>query len=198
VFEIGIWQGGSLNLWKSYFGPNARIVGIDIERECLAIEEDQIAIRIGDQSDPAFLSSLVDEFGAPDIVIDDGRPQTGHINPTFDFLYPKQPKNSVYVVEDTFLGYRDEWRSKDNRRSSFIERTKDMIDLLHAHYRGVNVEKNDFANSTLGIHIYDAIIVFEKQSINRRVAVTGAKQIHGPQVENAQLERYFSKAFHRE
>ena len=53
--EIGVWKGGSLQLWKRYFGPFAQIVGIDIDPACKAMEEDQVAVRIGDQSDPAFL-----------------------------------------------------------------------------------------------------------------------------------------------
>ena len=56
-------------MWRRYFGPHARIVGIDIRPECQAFEEDQIAVRIGDQSDPAFLDSVLREFGAPDVVV---------------------------------------------------------------------------------------------------------------------------------
>src|SRR5215469_10053921 len=73
MIEIGVGRGGSLQLWKSYLGPHAQIVGLDINPECRAFEEDQIAVRVGDQSDPNFLASVIDEFGTPDIVLDDGR-----------------------------------------------------------------------------------------------------------------------------
>jgi hypothetical protein len=59
-------------MWKRYFGPHATIIGIDINPKCKAYEEDQIAIRIGEQQDVTFLNSVLDEFGAPDIVLDDG------------------------------------------------------------------------------------------------------------------------------
>lgn len=72
LVEIGVSSGGSLQLWKKYFGPYARIIGIDIDPACAAFEEPQIAVRIGDQADRGFLATVVDEFGAPDIVIDDG------------------------------------------------------------------------------------------------------------------------------
>ena len=49
VYEIGVSEGGSLQLWKKYFGPNATIVGIDIEPACATMEEPQISVRIGDQ-----------------------------------------------------------------------------------------------------------------------------------------------------
>lgn len=57
-------------MWKRYLGPMARIVTIDIVPK--NIEESQIYVRTGDQSDETFLRSLVNEFGRPDIVIDDG------------------------------------------------------------------------------------------------------------------------------
>ena len=39
--EIGIFQGGSLEIWKKYFGDKARIIGIDINPECKKFEDDQ-------------------------------------------------------------------------------------------------------------------------------------------------------------
>ena len=52
--EIGIFNGGSLKVWKKYFGPNAKIIGIDINPECKKFEEDGIEVYIGNQSDPKF------------------------------------------------------------------------------------------------------------------------------------------------
>lgn len=66
LIEIGCGKGGSLQMWKSLLGPHAQVVGIDIRAECKAYEEDQIAIRIGDQSDTNFLQNVLNEFGRPD------------------------------------------------------------------------------------------------------------------------------------
>jgi hypothetical protein len=30
VVEFGIYQGGSLQMWKHYFGPRCRVFGVDI------------------------------------------------------------------------------------------------------------------------------------------------------------------------
>jgi len=73
--EIGVSEGGSLQMWKSYLGPLSTIVGVDIDPSCKQIEENGIKIRIGDQSSESFLTSLVDEFGTFDVVIDDGSHQ---------------------------------------------------------------------------------------------------------------------------
>src|ERR1700687_3038055 len=61
LIEIGGFDGGSLQLWKKFLGPFARIVGIDNNDLC-KFEEDQISVRIGSQSDTGFLQSILDEF----------------------------------------------------------------------------------------------------------------------------------------
>lgn len=160
--EIGCGSGGSLQMWKRYFGPHATIVGIDINPECKSFEEDQIAVRIGPQQDEKFLTDVLAEFGAPDIVLDDGSHVMSHINDTFRFLYPKVTKNGVYMVEDLHTAYWPEFEGGLRKPGSFVELTKDLIDSLNAdHARGA-LPPDDFTRSTLSIHIYDSIIAFEK------------------------------------
>jgi len=93
VLEIGVDHGGSLQLWRRFFGKHAEIIGIDIRPEC-AFEEDQIQIRIGDQTDVRFLDSL----GEFDIVIDDGSHVPAHQQISFMALWPKT--KGVYLIED--------------------------------------------------------------------------------------------------
>src|SRR6478735_7675915 len=58
VVEFGVSHGGSLQMWKKYFGPKAKIIGIDINPACKALEEEQIEVIIGSQEDKSFLASL--------------------------------------------------------------------------------------------------------------------------------------------
>jgi hypothetical protein len=88
--EIGVARGGSLQMWQRVFGPLAKIVGIDIQERSKSYEAPGGAfVRIGDQADEQFLQSLIDEFGVPDVVLDDGSHQMEHISKTFNFLYPE-------------------------------------------------------------------------------------------------------------
>src|SRR4029077_11711119 len=87
--EIGVARGGSLQMWQQFFGPLAKIVGIDIRERSKSYESPATFVRIGDQSDERFLQSIIDEFGVPDVVLDDGSHQMEHIAKTFNFLYPK-------------------------------------------------------------------------------------------------------------
>jgi cephalosporin hydroxylase len=94
VLEIGVDHGGSLQIWKKYFGADARIVGLDIDPRCQTYEEKQIEIRIGNQADVALLKSL----GHFDIVIDDGSHKLQDQLASFEALWPGAP--SVYLIED--------------------------------------------------------------------------------------------------
>ena len=98
--EIGVWQGGSIELWRNYFGPLTRIIGIDIDDNCKNCGTEGTIFRQGSQSDTNFLQSLVNEFGVPDIILDDGSHQPQDIIASFDFFYPLMGKNGVYMIED--------------------------------------------------------------------------------------------------
>jgi hypothetical protein len=54
VVEIGVYSGGSLLMWRDYFGADCTIYGVDIESECLVYENAFTHILIGDQADPRF------------------------------------------------------------------------------------------------------------------------------------------------
>jgi hypothetical protein len=160
--EIGCGMGGSLQMWKRYFGPHAQIIGLDINPACKTFEEDQIAVRVGDQSDEKFLQSVIDEFGSPEIVLDDGSHVMSHIIASFRFLYPRMPKMGVYMVEDLHTAYFEEFEGGLRKPTTFIELTKNLIDELNAdHTRGA-LPPTEFTRSTLSMHFYDSIAVFER------------------------------------
>ena len=56
--EIGIAHGGSLQLWRRYFGEKAIIIGVDVNPECKQFEEGNTKVFIGSQVDPVFLEQL--------------------------------------------------------------------------------------------------------------------------------------------
>lgn len=163
--EIGAGNGGSSQMWKRWFGPLARIVTIDINPICRSFEDEQVAVRIGDQSDPAFLESLISEFGRFDAVLDDGSHQMEHVTKSFNFLYPRIAPNAVYMVEDMHTAYWSDWGGGLRADNSFVERFKMLIDELNAkHVRDGELVPTDFTNSTFCMAAYDSILVFEKSA----------------------------------
>jgi len=175
-WEIGCGAGGSLQMWRRYFGPHAQIVGIDIRPECGEFEEEQIAVRIGDQSDPLFLDRLLEEFGTPDVVLDDGSHVMQHVVSTFQHLYRKLDRNGVYMVEDLHTAYWEQFGGGLRREGSFVELCKALIDELNAAHYG---QPTEFTNSTLSMHFYDSIVAFERGRHGPRKAARIPKKKRG-------------------
>lgn len=171
VLEIGVAGGGSAQMWNRFFGPRAQIVGIDIDPKCAEHEKRGVAIRIGDQSDPAFLQKIVEEFGNPDIVIDDGSHRMDHVLQTFQFLYPRLPKNGIYIVEDMHTSYWAGYGGGLDNPGSFINVCKHFIDQLNAHHsRDPRLKPDLITRDTYSIAFYDSMVVFEKGGVKRREA----------------------------
>ncbi|MGH7046874.1 MAG: class I SAM-dependent methyltransferase [Stellaceae bacterium] len=167
--EIGCGEGGSLQLWKRYLGPHARIVGVDIDPNCKAFEEDQIEIRIGAQQDPDFLQRLIEEFGTPDVVLDDGSHVMSHVRATFSCLYPRLSQSGVYMVEDLHTAYWDEYEGGLRAPGSFIELSKQLIDELNADHARDALAPTEFTRTTLSMHYYDGVVVFERGRHSRNL-----------------------------
>jgi hypothetical protein len=72
IVEVGVYSGGSLDMWRSYFGSRCHIYGVDIEPACKAYEQAGTKVFIGDQADRAFWADFRRQVPKVDILIDDG------------------------------------------------------------------------------------------------------------------------------
>ncbi|QYC09512.1 class I SAM-dependent methyltransferase [Brevundimonas nasdae] len=99
LLEIGVYRGGSVRSWSQYF-PNATIVGLDITEECVKYAGGNVHIRIGDASHTDFLFSVIQEFGIPTVIVDDGSHRWDHQITTLQILFPILKKGGTYIVED--------------------------------------------------------------------------------------------------
>ncbi len=111
LLELGIKDGGSLNLWREYF-PRGIIVGLDINPVHITAPDGRIRTYTGPQQDTGLLDNLARE-NAPsgfDIIIDD----CAHIGVfsriSFWHLFENHLKSGgIYVVEDWGTGYWWDW-----------------------------------------------------------------------------------------
>lgn len=163
VLEIGISGGGSLELWRSYFGPTASIHGVDLDPAAVAnAPEDSIA-HLGSQTDRELLLSIVEEHGPFDLIIDDGSHQVEHQIETFEILYPTMVDNGLYICEDAFSSYWPVYGGGLRRPGTFVEYAKDKIDELHAWWRdGDSVPTGAFAATTRSITFLSGAVLFER------------------------------------
>lgn len=163
VLEIGLLDGGSIELWKRYFGEKLEFYGMDINPDCKLYEEKNVNIYIGSQSDEVFLNSFVKNVPHFDIVIDDGGHTMKQQITSFNYLFNHLNDQGIYLCEDTHTSYSYTYGGGLKRKSSFIEFSKDLIDKLYSWHNDKNVTIEYYTENISGIHFYDGIVVFEKK-----------------------------------
>ncbi len=163
IMEIGVSQGGSLQMWKEYFGEGAKIYGIDVNPECKNLEEDDIKIFIGSQSDKNFLKKLIDIVPPIDVLIDDGSHISKHQIISFKELFEHIKDNGVYCCEDIGTSYSLRYGGGYKRIGTFIEYSKKIIDYLNTSAsEQKRLKPNLYTTSINSIHYYWGMILIEK------------------------------------
>lgn len=198
VVEIGVFRGGSLQMWKNYFGDRAKIYGVDINPDCKRFEEDNIEILIGSQSDRRFLKEMVRKIPRIDILIDDGGHEMRQQIITFEELFGHIKDDGVYLCEDTHTSYWRLYGGGYKKKGTFIEYAKSKVDSLNAyHSRSKRLAVSDFTRSADSIHFYDSIVVIEKQKHETAPCyrITGAEQIETPGLPEDSFENIITRRF---
>jgi hypothetical protein len=111
VLEIGIGgykfdtggAGGSLCVWRDYM-PRSLIVGIDVHPKDVRLGR-RVRVFRADQGNTDDLSRVIDAVGVPNVVIDDGSHRGSDVQTTFEYLFPRMPEGSIYVIEDLHTSY---------------------------------------------------------------------------------------------
>lgn len=186
LIEFGVLHGGSLQMWRHYLGPQARIVGVDVNPACAQLAEEGIDIVIGDQADPNLHARLRQSYPTPDIVIDDGGHRPEQQITSFLQLYPALALGGLYLVEDTHTSLMPYWGGGVRREGTFLEFAKTLIDQLQAWYQGVPIEPDLITATAYGLHFYDSLFVVEKRAIEPpRPVATGEPTMgfDGPESE---------------
>jgi hypothetical protein len=163
--EIGIWNGGSIDLWKKYFEDNIELHMIDINNSCLKLNYrfPDVHIHIGDQSDSSFLKRIIDNYGTFDIILDDGGHTMTQQNISFNVLFQYVNPGGIYICEDLHTSYWKSFGGAYLREGTFIETIKRKIDELNAYQsEDGRLIPNYFTKNCSGIYTTASMVVFEK------------------------------------
>lgn len=177
LLELGVEQGGALEMWRAYFGQACRLFGIDADPSAKQYEDVADRVFIGDQRDRAFLRNVLREIGHPDVIVNDGAHNSSQQIAAFEELYFALSEDGVYIVEDTHTAL---WGSAFQDRadgSSFFSfacfRCAELMGWTGnpAHFETLGTERNaalwrsvsGFCQSTDAISFYDSMIVFERR-----------------------------------
>lgn len=160
--EIGVDHGGSLQVWRRYFGDSAIIFGIDINPECIKYDNLFAQVRIGSQTDEVFLKKVIKEMGGIDIILDDGSHSMRDIRLSLEYLFPHLNYGGIYVIEDLHTSYWKTFGGGMNSKYNFYNFVRDLVDDMHHWYHGKPVKHHNISGDLSAINIYDSITVLNK------------------------------------
>jgi hypothetical protein len=165
VLEIGVSHGGSIQLWKKYFGDGLNLFAIDINEDCKKFEEEGVKIFIGSQEDPVFLKNVFSQLPELDIIIDDGGHTMNQQIVSFEILFEKLKQSGTYLIEDTHTSYWRYFGGGFKKKGTIIEYSKALIDALYdGHLSQKEFNVSEYIRQNINcISFYDSIIVFEKK-----------------------------------
>jgi len=136
LLEIGIQNGGSLEIWGRYFEAAAVLVGCDINVACaqLRYDDPRIHVVVGDANTDEAERAIAVHADRFDIIVDDGSHRSGDIIRSFVRYFPRLEQGGIFVVEDLHCSYWQEfegglvdpWSSM-----SFLKRLADVINHEH-------------------------------------------------------------------
>lgn len=164
LLEIGVAHGGTIDMWKHYFGSGLQYYGIDINPLCASYAEPGVEIFIGSQSDAAFLRDVQAAIPDIDILIDDGGHTMRQQAVTFEVLFEKVKDGGIYLCEDVHTSYQQAFGGGYRRHGTFIEKAKSLVDALHAfHSEQRALSPDRYSRAISSIHFYDSMVFIEKE-----------------------------------
>lgn len=167
LLEIGVQNGGSLEIWGKYFRQSQRIVGCDINSACgqLRHENEKIKVVVGDINSTETIGAILADTPAFDIIIDDGSHTSSDIIHTFCLLFPHLKQGGLYVAEDLHCSYWREYEGGLYHPRSSMAFFKALVDVLNFEHWGLENRRDDLLHSFGIISELDKTLLAELHSI---------------------------------
>jgi len=136
LLEIGVQNGGSLEIWSKYFYNAEKIIGCDIDPKCeeLKFSDERISIVVGDVNENDIKQRVLQKTDTFDIIIDDGSHKSSDIIRSFALYFPYLKCDGTYLVEDLHCSY---WQNFEGglhnpySAISFFKRLADIVNYEH-------------------------------------------------------------------
>ena len=153
LLEVGIYSGGSLEMWRSYFGDDCTIYGVDIAEECRTYQGPQTQIFIGDQEDRCFWHNFRTRAPNLDVIIDDGGHRPNQKIATLEELLPHMNPGGVYICEDV--------HGIENYFYQYCCGLTKMLNGMDADNHDL-IRANSFQRWVKGVYFYPFIVIIER------------------------------------
>lgn len=136
LLEIGVQNGGSLEIWSRYF-PRARtLTGCDINPRCGALQyaDPRVQVIVGNANEQATFQKIAARSPAFDIIVDDGSHRTNDVISSFLTYFPLLKPGGIFIAEDMHCAYWEEYGGgvlNDRSSAAFFRRLMDTVNSDH-------------------------------------------------------------------
>ena len=174
VLEIGVLNGGGLEVWHNLLGEHAKVVGLDFNPECRSLLGNRFSIIIGDQAQKNTWNEIKLNHGMFDLIVDDGGHTVQQQIMSLKYGLDLVSDGGFYVIEDFHANYLTEFGNPSPfSGKSIIDK---LVDRLHTRDIVSHNNSDWFENTVFGVCQYSGLVVF---IVNRN-----ACQKNGGEVDN--------------
>jgi hypothetical protein len=146
LLEIGVQNGGSLEIWSKYFSNAKAIVGCDINEMCreLSFSDKKISVVVGDANSAITNQAIMRIQDGYDIIIDDGSHTSSDIIKSFAMHFEKISAGGCYIIEDLHCSYWQAFEGGLYYDKSSMSFLKSLADLINIEHWGVEISPQRF------------------------------------------------------
>ena len=184
LLEIGVQNGGSLEIWSQYFANGTKFVGCDINPDCqkLTYDDPRIAVIVGDATISETQQKIHDQSATFDLIIEDGSHTSGDIVKAFARYFPSLKEGGLFVAEDLHCSYWQEFEGGIFHPYSSMNFFKHLADIINHEHWSIDRDRtqllsgfknqyqidldDDLLSRIHSIEFINSICVIRKSSVN--------------------------------
>ena len=158
--ELGVNNGGSLEIFSAYFDKAEVIVGVDINENCSFINfnDERIKVIIGDSSEESIKERIKLFANKYNVIIDDASHMSDHIIKNFFNLVELVENGGIYIIEDLCCSYWNDYGGGLSKENSAITFFSDLINIVNYQHWEVDLKIKDFLKKYGVENISDSLI----------------------------------------
>lgn len=157
LLEIGIQNGGSLEIWGAFFSQASKIVGCDINPACanLVYGDPRVSVVVGDANSDGVEQKIAAISPGFDLIVDDGSHTSRDIVRSFARYFPRLADGGAFVAEDLHCSYWGAYEGGLFHPASSISFFKRLADVIGHEHWGVPTQRKDILASFMREYEFD-------------------------------------------
>ncbi|MDR3429437.1 class I SAM-dependent methyltransferase [Silvimonas sp.] len=146
LLEIGVQNGGSLEVWGKYFPQARHFIGCDINQDCsvLSYDDPRISLILSDANSDAAELQIASIAPLFDVIIDDGSHTSADIVRSFARYFERLKEGGLFIVEDLHCSYWQEFQGGLYYPYSSQAFFKKLADIVNHEFWGIEKSRVSF------------------------------------------------------